>query len=527
MTSVERRITRLLCAAGLAAALALAGSRLAAGQAAPVPARPRSTPVAAATPRGAALLEQLQRDLTAVTHMPGVDRGIWGIVVQSLDRPDRLFDLNPRTLMVPASVAKLLSVATAVDTVGWAYRFDTTLQTSAPIVDGVLNGDLIIVGSGDPSIGGRGGDDFSAWIDAIKELGIRRIDGRVIGDDDSLEEPRPAIGWTWDDLATSGALYGALNLEENRMIVTVTPGPMAGDIPGLTVDPVAAERPLINRVVTSDRGAAQLLWGEQRPGESALTISGTIPESAMPARLAVAVGNPTLWFARAFRYRLREAGVEVTGEAMDVDDLPAALDRSTQRVLFTHHSRPLADLVRPLFKDSINLYGEAIFRLNAPRTSPTNDAAVERVRQKLAAWGLGPDAAQFVDGSGLSRRDVVSAETVVGILQRMYDPDPAAPWMLALPLAGVDGTLANRMRSTPAERNVRAKTGSMSNVRSLAGYVTSRGGEHLAFAAIVNNFEGTGAEANQALDSIAVRLATFSRPAPPPESRQPPASSRR
>jgi len=157
-----------------------------------------------------------------------------------------------------------------------------------------------------------------------------------------------------------------------------------------------------------------------------------------------------------------------------------------------------------------------VFRLNAPPTNPTNDAAIERMRQRMIGWGLAPDGQQVVDGSGLSRRNVVSAETMVGILDRMYDPDPAAPWMLALPLAGVDGTLINRMRSTAAERNVRAKTGSMSNVRSLAGYVTTRGGEHLAFTAIVNNFEGTGAEANQALDNIAIRLATFTRPAPPP-----------
>ena len=231
-------------------------------------------------------------------------------------------------------------------------------------------------------------------------------------------------------------------------------------------------------------------------------------------KLAVTVGNPTSWFVRALRYRLDEAGIIVTGDAVDVDDLPAPLDRSTLAVLYTHRSQPLADLIRPLFKDSINLYGEALFRLNAPRSNPTNDAAIDRVRQRVIAWGLAPDGEQVVDGSGLSRRDVMSAETMVGILQRMYDPDPAAPWMVALPLAGVDGTLANRLRATNAERNVRAKTGSMSNVRSLAGYVTTGSGEHLAFAVMVNNFEGTGAEANQALDSIAVKLATFSRPTP-------------
>jgi len=210
----------------------------------------------------------------------------------------------------------------------------------------------------------------------------------------------------------------------------------------------------------------------------------------------------------------------VGGAAADVDDLPVPFDRSAMKVLFTYRSPPLADLIRPLFKDSINLYGEAVFRLNAPRDMPTNDAAIEHVRQKLATWGLMPDGQQVVDGSGLSRRDVIAPDTLVNILQRMYDADPAAPWMVALPLAGVDGTLQNRMRATPAERNVRAKTGSMSNVRSLAGYVTTRSGEHLAFAIILNNFEGTSAEANQAVDAIAAKLASFTRTATPADVRR-------
>jgi len=452
--------------------------------------------------------------------MPGVERGVWGVVVQSLDRPERLFELNPRTLLVPASSAKLLSAATAIDTVGWNYRFETILETNGTIVDGVLQGDLVVVGSGDPSIGGRGGEALTAWIDSLKALGIQSIQGRVVGDDDLLEEPRPAFSWAWDDLATSGALYGALNFEENRMTVTITPGVMPGENAALGVDPIAMDRPLINRVVTRERTAAQLIWSEQRPGEVALTIAGTIPVAAAPAKLTVAVGNPTLWFARALRYRLIEAGIDVGGAAADVDDLPVPFDRSAMKVLFTYRSPPLADLIRPLFKDSINLYGEAVFRLNAPRDMPTNDAAIEHVRQKLATWGLMPDGQQVVDGSGLSRRDVIAPDTLVNILQRMYDADPAAPWMVALPLAGVDGTLQNRMRATPAERNVRAKTGSMSNVRSLAGYVTTRSGEHLAFAIILNNFEGTSAEANQAVDAIAAKLASFTRTATPADVRR-------
>jgi D-alanyl-D-alanine carboxypeptidase/D-alanyl-D-alanine-endopeptidase (penicillin-binding protein 4) len=116
-----------------------------------------------------------------------------------------------------------------------------------------------------------------------------------------------------------------------------------------------------------------------------------------------------------------------------------------------------------------------------------------------------------VDGSGLSRRNVIAPDALIAVLTRMHDPSAMSPWMLALPLAGVDGSLAARMKGTPAEGTVRAKTGTMSNVRALAGYAITRDGEHLAFAAIVNNFEGTGAQANDALDTIAARLAGFSR----------------
>ena len=154
----------------------------------------------------------------------------------------------------------------------------------------------------------------------------------------------------------------------------------------------------------------------------------------------------------------------------------------------------------------------AVERMNASGPLPhTNDQALDGMKQRLLSWGVPADGFQLVDGSGLSRRDVLAAETLLAILVRMYDPAGATPWMTGLPIAGIDGTLAARMKGTPGENNVRAKTGTMSNVRSLAGYVRTRDGETLAFAAMVNNFEGTGAQANAALDAIAVRLASFSR----------------
>ena len=475
---------------------------------------PPSTPAPPPTgagPAAPAPLQQLRDDLTAATRRPGVLHGEWGIVVHSLDRDERLFELNPQALLVPASTAKLVSAATAADAVGWDFRYETAVKGGGPIVDGVLRGDLLVVGSGDPAIGGRGGDDLSTWIDALRALGLRRVEGRIIGDDDAIDEPRPGFAWAWDDLGyTTGALFGALNYAENRMAVTVTPGTAAGEPANLVVAAWAADRPLTNRTTTGQPGSMQLLWPEQRPGEPFLTVAGSIPVNARPATMFVSAGNPTSWFASVLRRRLLAAGIEVTGPAADVDDV--AIDRSAFTTIYTYRSHPLSDIVRPLLKDSINLYAEAMMRLNvATGVFPTNDAALDGLRQRLARWGIPQDGWQLVDGSGLSRRDVVTPDTFLAILRRMYDASGASPWMTALPVAGVDGSLENRMKGTVAERNVRAKTGTMSNVRSLAGYVTTRDGEHLAFVVMVNNFEGAGAAAVQAIDAIAVRLAQFSR----------------
>jgi D-alanyl-D-alanine carboxypeptidase/D-alanyl-D-alanine-endopeptidase (penicillin-binding protein 4) len=470
------------------------------------------SPPAPVAPPALNSTQRLELDIAAATKMPGVQRATWGVAVRSLARDAHLFDLNPQTLMVPASVAKLVSVATAADAVGWDYRFTTTLRSTGSIEGGVLHGDLLVVGGGDPAIGGRGGDDFSTWIDALKTAGIHRVDGRVVGIDDAFEEPRPGFAWSWDDLGYStGAIFGALNLAENRLAVTVTPGAVAGAPTSLAYNVDAQDLPITNRSVTAAVGIAPLVWPEMRPGETTVTIAGSVPVGGMPATLLVSAGNPTAWFARMLRRRLIASGIDVTGPAADGDDISIP-SQDAAAILYTYRSHPLSEIVQPLLKESINLYGEAVQRLNASGPLPhTNDQALDGIKQRLLSWGIPVDGFQIVDGSGLSRRDVISAEALLTVLVRMYDPAATSPWMRSLPVAGMDGTLAARMKGTPGENNVRAKTGTMSNVRSLAGYVTTRDSEPLVFVAIVNNFDGTGAQANAALDAIAVRLASFSR----------------
>jgi serine-type D-Ala-D-Ala carboxypeptidase/endopeptidase (penicillin-binding protein 4) len=456
-------------------------------------------------------LSQLRTDILAATRSPGVRRGTWGIVVHSVDRNERLFELNPQSLLVPASIVKLLSVATAVDAVGWDYRYTTTIGVSGSVTDGVLHGDIVVDGTGDPSLGGRGGDDIGLLVDAIRTAGIRTIDGRIIGRDDALEDARPALAWAWDDLGyPTGALFGALNFAENRTVVTIAPAAEAGRPGIVSLDPTVQGRPIVNRTLTVGQGAMQFVWPEQRPGETGLTIAGTVAIGGAPARLNISAGNPTFWFANVLRNRLIAAGIPVNGAAFDADDLEGRIEAVP---IYTYRSPTLAQIAQPMLKESINLYAESALRLNAaPAITPkTNDAALDGFKARMSGWGISADAYQVIDGSGLSRRDAAAPEIFLSVLQRMYDASGSSPWMRALPVAGVDGSLDGRMKGTAAENNVRAKTGTMSNIRSLAGYLTTADGEHLAIVIMLNDFEGTGATALQAIDAIAVRLATFRR----------------
>ena len=482
---------------------------LGAGCAKAPPVTPTAAPVPLVDP-----VTRLRQDFDALIDRPGHLHGTWGIVVESLTGNDRLYERNPRTLMVPASTMKLVAVATAADAVGWDYRFKTRFFTTGGIADGVLHGDLLIVGNGDPSLLGPPHTELERpWLRVLRDKGITRVEGRVIGDDDDVEEPRPGFAWSWEDMGYAyGAIPGALNVGENVATLTVSPGNAEGLPTIIEMSPSAPEIEVVNHTTTSTPGTQRSVWPELRPGDAALSIHGTVPADGAPMTVAAAVGNPTVWFARVVRNDLLVAGIDVTGPAVDIDDVVVKPNQETAVLLHTHQSVPLSEIAKPLLKDSINLYAESVLRLATGREGVrTTGAALDATRLRLEGWGIPKDGIQIVDGSGLSRRNVVAAETLVSILKRFHDPAGTSPWMQAFPVAGRDGSLENRMKGTPAEGIAIAKTGTMSNIRAIAGYVKTADGEPLAFAIIANNFEGPGTGVTATIDALVVRLATFTR----------------
>ena len=489
------------------------------------PARPRPLDVAESRPARATsqrgdpdLTRRLDRLFTSTVIGPVV----WGVDVRALDRNERLYARDPDVLLTPASTMKLVTLAATAERLGWDERFETALLTAAPIRDGALLGDLVVRGAGDPTINASGAPNvFVQWAAELRSIGVRRIAGRIVGDDDALDDgaletPGFGSGWAWDDLSRGfAAPAGALQHRENVVEVVVEPGSTAGRPASARFRHPGSDLILRNDVITVRADQTAGIRLRRLPGRPSLVVTGRIPEGSSPIVRTAAVGNPTLFFVEAFKKALEQHGIAVDGEAVDVDSL-AARDKAPAllglRPLVRHRSEPLSTIGADMLKQSKNLYAESLVRHLGVAAGSAAHAGRSVVSAVLADWGIDGRGAVVADGSGLSRYTYLTAGTLVEVLARMYmDPDHRARVMAALPVAGRDGTLRRRLVGTAAEGVARAKTGSMSRVRALAGYVETADGEPLAFAMLANNFSAPAAEVTRVIDEAVATLASFSR----------------
>ena len=461
----------------------------------------------------------LQSDLTSIFQAPAFSNAIWGVLVRSLKTGDTLFALNPRTLLMPASNMKVVTMATAAETLGWDRTFKTTVLAAGPIEQGILKGDLVIVGSGDPSFGGRpaaAGAIFETWAAELRAKGISTIQGRIIGDDRTFEPQGLGTGWTWDDLPASYATpTGALNFNENTVQVTIKPGLAVGDFAQIEARPGASGLRIDSTVRTVAKDGTANIDLDRFGGSAVLHVSGTVPLGRAPIVRTASVDSPTTLFVGALRQTLSASGIAVSGDAVDVRSLAALPDLGHAVPILVYTSAPLAQIGKVTLKVSQNLYAETLLRLMgcaAPTVPCTTQAGLKTVQQVLKDWGVAPETYVMVDGSGLSRYNYLTPEVLVSILTHVQaDSRLRDSFVDALPIAGVDGTISSRMRDTKAQGNARAKTGSIANARALSGYVTSADGEPLVFSILVNNFNVPQADADRVIDRAVVRLAEFRR----------------
>jgi serine-type D-Ala-D-Ala carboxypeptidase/endopeptidase (penicillin-binding protein 4) len=459
---------------------------------------------------------ELAADLDRIFNAPVMEQGLWGVEVASLDTRRVLYARNARTLMMPASNMKILTLAAATETLGWDYRFKTTLEASAAVQDGALKGDLIVRGTGDPSINARGTRAdavFDEWAAGLTAAGVTRIDGNVVGDGSAFDDRLLGQGWSWDYLQDGyAAPIGALEFNENIAPLSIRPGAKAGDPAGLELPP-ATGLGLIHHVVTGESGSATRITIDRPPGKAYLDVRGTIAVDAAQTSRDVAVANPTLYFAHSLVLALQARGIQVRGMPREFVRAAYEVPAEDRRVLVESLSPPLRDIATVMMKVSQNLYAETLLHAIglAKSGAGSADAGRRAAADVFSAWGLPPGGYVQADGSGLSRYDYVTADMIVALLRHLHgDPKHRDAFLATLPIAGKDGTISTRLKRTRAEGNAMAKTGSISNVRALSGYVRTRDGETLVFSILANSFTIPAATVNYAADLAVETLANHS-----------------
>ena len=454
-------------------------------------------PLASGAPPVVDEREALRQFVDSLTGAPEFRSMHWGILIVDPGRGETLYARNADKLFMPASNQKLLTGATALTQLGPDFRWPTSLWARGLVRDGVLEGDLVVRGRGDPSISAHVRGDalapLRALADSLRTRGVSRIRGRIVAAPSPFTDSPLGYGWAVDDLDESySAGVDALYFNEGFAEIVVYGGATAGDAVRVVTRPASSYPPVIVRARTVERPPAPTTAAESLSAQPALVIGQDSSHTGVLVAGTIAAGDSVVQeltfrdqraaYVAALREALRANGIEVAEQPTDstarLDSLTGMWSPSLREIL-------------PLFeKPSQNQIGELLFKTLALETTGvgTADSAQQVVSRQLLAWGAPPDGFAVRDGSGLSRHDYVSPRTIVTVLDAMGRSPDFRLFYDALPIAGVDGTIRNRMKGTAAAGNMHAKTGTLDKARSLSGYVTTADGRMLLFSALANNY---------------------------------------
>src|SRR6266403_3498269 len=474
-----------------------------------LPAEPgQPKPASAAASKGkkpsvSAAARKFGERVDALLASAPANKGEWGVLIIDAETGETLYELNADKYFVPASNMKLFTTALALAKLGPDYRFHTTLETRGTVSPaGVLAGDLILVGRGDPNLSNRkfpynlkeefdGAPEkvLAELADALVAKGVREVAGDVVGDDSYFpREPYPN-GCEIDDMVWEyGAAVSAIVVSDNPVTLTLTAGESAGAPVQAVIAPSTPDFIVQNDIVTSAAEVKPALTLTREPNSKIVVIRGTMPAHSAPRKLVLAIHDPAEHAEAMLTRVLVERGVKVSGVSRSVH-VAEPVGAAPRAVLAEHVSVPLGDSVKLVNKISQNLHTEMLLRAAARNTAVWNtpEDLMKFPADFYAAAGIAPGDVMQTDGSGLSRHDLVTPRAIVALLKYAQDQPWFAQYYASLPVAGVDGTLETVMKNTASAGHIHAKTGSVEHVRARSGFAETPGGRKLIFSFLSNN----------------------------------------
>ena len=476
----------------------------------------------------------LADEIDGVLARASAQRAFWGIQVVDLDTGGTVYERNADKLFVPASNQKLFSTALGLSRLGREYRHATSVLTLSEADErGVIAGDIVLLGGGDPNLSSRAvpynpNRDFHPDLllpmrelaSQVASAGVRRVEGSIIGDDTRYVRQPHATGWSVHDVKWGyGAPVSALSFNDNVITLRILPGRQAGRAARLTVEPQIPYFEFENKTRTAaTRTVARALKADRESGTRTVLLWGEISVRSRGRSISLAVDDPALYAALALKSELENQGVEVTGSAAsrhlrphEVPSLkrgrptPPYPEATTLAVI---QSASLADYLPVVNKTSQNLHAEMLLREVGYSTRGVGsfEAGLAELKAFLLEAKLKPWEFQFKDASGLSRHNLVTPAGTVKLLAHVWASPERDLYRASLAVAGEDGTLDWRFSRTPARGRIHAKTGTLKNVTALSGYALTADSRHLAFSIYVNNIGVPTSYVRRLVDQICIAL---------------------
>ena len=420
-----------------------------------------------------------------------LSNGRLGVVVKSLTTDELIFQYNPDKLFVPASNVKVLTSVSALSILKPDYRFKTVFYSGGDVTQGVIHGGLYIKGYGDPTLSTQ---HLETIAEEFKSLGVKEIKGGITVDDSYFDNVRYGKGWKekWKGDVFSPPI-SALSLNYNTFYIKVYPS-KPGRIPIVALEPKGTNVNVINKAITTNKGGRlTAVWLE---GGKTIKLDGSISRRTPSYTLEITTRNPTLYAGSAFKRILDDAGIRVEGY-VTVGVVP-----DWAGVLYTHFSDPLYLIIAEFNKNSVNIIGENIIKtlgatiIGEPGTWEKGTQVVSNFLHEIGI----KDSFEIFDGSGLSLLNRVSPNAITDVLEYAYNNQVISlKFLNSLSIGGVDGTLKKRFRRSEVEGRVMAKTGHLSNVNALSGYLFTKSGDVLVFSILAN---GLGSKATSFQNSL-------------------------
>jgi serine-type D-Ala-D-Ala carboxypeptidase/endopeptidase (penicillin-binding protein 4) len=441
--------------------------------------------------------------------------GWWGIKVQYVNTGEVIYERNATKMFSPASNVKLFTTAAALCLLGPEYRYETDFVTNGTIENGILKGDLIIRGSGDPTWDERFHTDkydsiMVHFVDLLKAQGITRINGDIIGDDNIFDDIPLGDGWMWDDERdSSSAQLSGLSFRRNYIDYKLTPNYSNIGSPVIIESSPQTSYVNLRNDLTTVSGETDSDWSYGRNRETNdHWFEGSYSTQAGVKERFLTIHNPTLFTVHVLKEHLMERGILVDGNPMDADDLADSINYKQTKILFTFVSNPMSDIVIKTNHPSQNFIAETLVK-TMDKEFGGEGSSKEGMKVQMALFdSLGIDIENLYlrDGSGLSRYDLVSPNNIASLLQVMWNHEYHSYYVDSFPIAGVIGTIQKRMLGSSAVGNVHAKSGNMTNVSCLSGYAWTESDEPIIFSIMANNYMIGNSKVKPIQDKIAIIL---------------------